>query len=197
MDRDPLQQPEPSDVPSRRFYDQLWPHAPHVLRVALILTGNDADAEDLAQDTLLKAFRAIDQFRPGTDARRWLTTILRNARIDRVRATRSSDRDVSLDRLEVEPAADGAPAVEDEAIAAWERPQEILEGFSDRQIIAALQLLPEEIRWTLLLVDVEQLDHAAAAAVLDVPVGTIKSRAHRGRAMLRAALAAKERDNHE
>jgi RNA polymerase sigma-70 factor (ECF subfamily) len=80
-------------------------------------------------------------------------------------------------------------AGESEADAAWPRgPERVLDEFSDRQVIDALQRLPEEIRLTLLLVDVEQLRHEDAADVLQVPVGTIKSRAHRGRAMLRAAL---------
>ena len=70
-----------------------------------------------------------------------------------------------------------------------DNPQAVLQGFGDAQIIEALKQLPEEIRWSLLLVDVEQLDQTEAARVLDVPVGTIKSRLHRGRAMLRAALS--------
>ena len=131
----------------------------------------------------MKAFRAIDQFQRGTDARKWLTAILRNARVDRLRAAGASLNDVSLEQHDVD-VADQSPPSEPE----WERPQELLESFSDAQVIAAMQRLPEEIRWTLLLVDVEGLDHAEAAKVLDVPVGTIKSRAHRGRGMLRTML---------
>lgn len=163
----------------------IWPHLPHVLRVAQILTGNTADAEDLAQDTMMKALAAIDQFREGTDARKWLTTILRNVRIDRLRSRGTAVNDVSLEQLDID-VEDRSTAVSDPR---WEQPQELLESFSDAQVIDAMQRVPEEIRWTLLLVDVEGLDHAEAAKVLDVPVGTIKSRAHRGRAMLRASLS--------
>jgi RNA polymerase sigma-70 factor (ECF subfamily) len=166
-----------------RFRELIWPHLQAVLRVAQILTGNTADAEDLAQDTMMKALTAIDQFQEGSDARKWLTTILRHARIDRLRARGPAANDVSLDQLDIE--------LEDRSTTQdprWDDPQELLESFSDAQIIDAMQRLPEEIRWTLLLVDVEGLDHAEAARVLDVPTGTIKSRAHRGRAMLRAML---------
>ena len=70
----------------------------------------------------------------------------------------------------------------------WDEPEMILEGFEDAEVIAALKELPDEIRWTLLLVDVEDMDHREAARVLEVPEGTIKSRAFRGRGMLRDRL---------
>ena len=182
---------------TRRFYEVAWPLREDVLRTARILVGNVAEAEDLAQDTLLKAFRFLDRFEPGTDrrasARAWLLAILRNTRIDRLRAAASSVGQVSLDALAREPAA---PA-QSVAVAAGEGesdPAAILSAFGDAEIIAALQDLPEEIRWTLLLVDVEQIDQKEAAAVLEVPVGTVKSRLHRGRAMLREALLPHARD---
>jgi RNA polymerase sigma-70 factor (ECF subfamily) len=149
----------------------------------MIHTANAADAEDLAQETLLKAFRAMDTFRARTNAKAWLLTILRNARIDRLRTRAGSDPPVSLDDLAAEPAAaDSAPG------AAWGSPEEILNAFSDAELIDALQGIAEELRWTLLLVDVEEMDHRKAAGVLGVPVGTIKSRLHRARALLRQVL---------
>lgn len=177
-----------SDLAQRRFYEALWPYMPVVLRTALILTGGrTADAEDLAQETMLKAFRAVGQFARGTDARAWLLTILRHTRVDRIRATASAAGTVSLDDLPREPPGRAAPDELDRQVVA-EDPQAVLGQFSDAQMIAALARLPEEIRWTLLLVDVEGMDHKEVAEVLDVPVGTIKSRAHRGRAMLRDEL---------
>jgi len=166
----------------RKFYDLVWPQRATVLRVARILTGNPAEAEDLAQETLLNAFRAVDRFQKGSNVKAWLTTIMRNARVDRLRAAGASSRDVSLHQIQLDPPDRSQPHEQ------WQSPQEILNAFSDQQIIDALQKLPEEIRWTLLLVDVQGIDHHDAAAALDVPVGTIKSRAHRGRAMLRETL---------
>ena len=182
-----------NETARRRFYDALWPHMPSVLRTAHLLCGGDAsEAEELAQETMLKAFRAIGQYRDGTDARAWLLTILRHARIDRVRAAAAAPASVSLDALDHDPAA--APQEDElDADAAAEDPQALLEQFSDAEVIRALAALPEEIRWTLLLVDVQGMDHARAAEVLRVPVGTIKSRAHRGRRMLRGALLPRAR----
>ncbi len=160
----------------------MWPHRAVVLRAAIIQTGNTADAEDLAQETLLKAFRAVETFRPGTSAKAWLMTILRNARIDRLRKLGPSAGDVSLDEMPSEPAAPSEPE------ALWQKPEELLNRFSDATVIEALGRIAEELRWTLLLVDVEGFDQNEAAEVLNVPVGTIKSRLHRGRAMLRQAL---------
>jgi RNA polymerase sigma-70 factor (ECF subfamily) len=183
------------------FYALIWPYRAAVLRVAKILTGNDADADDLAQDTMVKAFRFVDRFaagpgaHAGTDAKPWLMTILRNARIDRVRSAAAAGKaTVSLDALGAEHAGrdGGGPSTD-----GWDPadpPQQILAEFSDQDVIDALQRLPEEIRWTLLLVDVEGVRHDEAADVLGVPAGTIKSRAHRGRGMLRQALLPIARD---
>ena len=177
-----------SQFAQRRFYEALWPHMPAVLRTAHILCGgNTAEAEDLAQETMLKAYRAIDQYRDGTDARAWLLTILRHSRVDRIRSMAASAGTLRLEDLAQDHA--GRPdfkEVDRNAVA--ENPEVVLEQFSDAEVIRALTSLPEEIRWTLLLVDVEGLDQNEAANILHVPVGTIKSRAHRGRTMLRGAL---------
>ena len=174
---------------TRRFYDQVWPHLAAVLRAAQFLTGNTAEAEDIAQETMMKAFRSLQSFREGSDMKAWLMTILRNTRIDRLRSAASSAGNISLEQLPAEPADPSSGAGhEGPDESAWQNPEQVLQAFSDRQVIDALKQLPEEIRWTLMLVDVEQLDHKDAARILDIPVGTIKSRAHRGRAMLREAL---------
>jgi RNA polymerase sigma-70 factor, ECF subfamily len=170
--------------PAARFYAEVWPHAAVVLRTAQFLCRNEAEADDLAQEVMLKAFRHLDQLRERSDAKAWLMTILRNTRIDRIRSDAAHERDVSLEQLVADPPAPAEVSRE----RVWSEPESVLQEFSDRQIITALKELPEEIRWTLLLVDVEGIDQAEAAKILEVPVGTVKSRAHRGRAMLREAL---------
>lgn len=167
---------------TKRFYQLVWPHRASILRLAQILTGNTAEADDLAQETFIKAFKAMDQFQDGTGMLAWLTTILRHTRIDRLRSGAASARNVSLEQLPVE-VADEASEQED-----WQSPQDVLNAIGDREIIEALQELPEDIRWTLLLVDVQGMEQQDAAQVLEIPVGTVKSRMHRGRAMLRQAL---------
>lgn len=176
----------------QRFNELIGPHLATVLRVARILSGDAREADDLAQETLLKAFRAVDQFHTGTDARKWLMVILRNTRIDRLRTNRRQEMEVSLDVLAFDP-ADAHPG-NGRPFEGGDDPQKILENFADQDVIDALQRLPEEIRWTLLLVDVEGVDQQEAAGLLGVPVGTIKSRAHRGRTMLWNALAPLARD---
>lgn len=175
------------DEATDRFYALVWPLAPTVLRIAQYLVRNSAEADDLAQETMLKAFKGIGGFRDGTDVRAWLMTILRNTRTDRARVAASAAGTVSPDQLGVEPADSADDSASDDH-PAWNEPEELLENFSDCHVIRALHELPEEIRWTLLLVEVDGMDHEDAARVLDVPVGTIKSRAFRGRAMLRETL---------
>lgn len=156
-----------------------------VYRTVLSLERNPADADDIAQETLVKAFNALHNFREGTDAKAWLLTILRNTRIDHMRSRKAlAATTVSLEQLPFEV---GSAKDANEEIP-WEHPEEILQQFSDRQIVQALRHLPEDIRWTLLLVDIEGMEHADAAMILDIPVGTVKSRAFRGRSMLREAL---------
>lgn len=169
-----------------RFSELVWPHRAAILRAALIQTGNRAEAEDLAQATFLKAFNAIGTFSAGLGAKAWLLTILRNTRIDRLRTAAGSAKHMSLEDLPAEPASPGA--AEEPDSSAWRNPEEMLAQFSDAQVIDALQGISEELRWTLLLVDVEGIGHQEAAEILGVPVGTVKSRVHRGRAALRESL---------
>lgn len=183
MDHDRL-----TESQAEKVKQTVWPLLPALLRTAQYLAGSVQEAEDLVQETVLKAMTAIDRFEPGTSAKAWLLTILRRTRIDRMRASQRRVRPLSLDAEEgIDPPArpDAAAGVFD---SQWDEPDMILEGFEDAEVIAALKALPEDIRWTLLLVDVEDMDHQQAAVVLEVPEGTIKSRAFRGRGMLRDRL---------
>lgn len=178
-----------TDAQAERFRRLAWPMMPVVLRTARCLTSKADEAEDLAQETMVKAMRAIDAYQDGTDIRAWLLTILRRTHIDRLRAERSRPRELPLDDATLAGVSDdGGPggAYDDQ----WDEPEALLNRFEDEAVIEAVQSLPEDLRWTLLLVDVEQMQHREAAEVLDVAVGTIKSRTHRGRAMLRDRLYA-------
>lgn len=169
---------------TKQFYDLVWPYRSDVLRVARFLCRDAWVADDLAQETMLKAFRALDQTDVAqSNLKSWLLTILRNSWKDRLRATRA---ELSLEAIAEE--LESGPPTEEENDDFWTSPQELIEAFSDQQIIDALKALPDEIRWTLLLVDVEGLGVQEAARILQVPDGTIKSRAHRGRGMLRQTL---------
>ena len=166
----------------------MWPWLAVVLRFARFLIGDEHAAEDLAQETMMQALRDLDGFEDGTDAKAWLLTLERRLFLDRVRIQKNRPL-ASLggeEALELAaPPEDPLAGVFDEQ---WEEPEDLLGRFSDQQLIDALATLPEAMRWTLLLVDVEEMEHAQAAKVLGVPVGTLKSRASRGRAMLRDRL---------
>lgn len=169
---------------TKQFYDLVWPHRADVLRVARFLCHDHSVAEDLAQETLLKAFRALGRADvAGTNLKYWLLAILRNTWTDRLRV---SHAEVSVEALAEEPESRPAAGARDGNFR--NDPQTVIDEFSDQQIIDALKALPEEIRWTLLLVDAEGIGVQEAADILQVPTGTIKSRAHRGRAMLRQTL---------
>jgi RNA polymerase sigma-70 factor (ECF subfamily) len=176
---------------TQRFYDLIWPHRADVLRFAQFLCRESSTAEDLSQETLLKAFKALDRLSGGADVRAWLLAILRNAWLDRLRSTAAHPQ-VPLGELGDEIVAPDSGGLGDSRTTG--DPQELLNEFSDAQVIDALQGLPQEMRWTLLLIDVEGMSLAEAAEVLQVPQGTIKSRAHRGRGLLYQALLPLARD---
>lgn len=170
-----------------RFKRLAWPLMPVVVRTAQCLTRNADQADDLAQETMIKAMRAIDSYRSGSNMKAWLLTILRRTHIDWLRVSRNRPLQLSLDEggVDIEGKGEATAGKFDDH---WGEPEELMGRFEDEEVIEALQNIPEDIRWTLLLVDVEQMEHAEAAIALDVAVGTIKSRTHRGRAMLRDRL---------
>ena len=172
---------------TRLFYAHIWPHRAMILRTAQFLTRHHAEADDLAQETLVKAFKSISSFVPSSNAKGWISAILRNTWIDHLRATGRQPPPLSVEEHDVDLPDRHAPAQESDTAD----PAALLERFTDADMIKALRTLPEEIRWTLLLVDVESLDHAQAAEIMGIPEGTVKSRAHRGRRMLRECLLAR------
>jgi RNA polymerase sigma-70 factor, ECF subfamily len=157
-------------------------------RAALRLTHVPADAEDLVQETYLKAFRAADSFRPGTNMRAWLFTILhntaRNRARDRARDTVAVDSDI------VDRAAD-APAPAGRAAGAGETPETLLlrETLAP-DLQAAIDELPDVFRQAVWLRDVEEFSYAEISDMLNVPVGTVMSRISRGRRLLFEKLQA-------
>jgi RNA polymerase sigma-70 factor (ECF subfamily) len=150
---------------------------------AMRLTRNRADAEDLVQDTLVKAFRFSGRFTPGTNLRAWLYTILHNTWRNRRRDAARGHVDVDSER--VDEAAAGAGGLE-----AGETPERILmRATLDADLQAALDALPEAFRQAVWLRDVEEFSYAEIAAMLAVPIGTVMSRISRGRRLLYERLS--------
>ena len=170
---------EPSAA-GHSFDDEALPHLDALYRVALRLTGDAARAEDLVQDTMLKAYRSWRQYRPGTNAKGWLLTILRNTFINDYR------------RRKLEPVAMDLEAVEPHAIyrdiETADPEGAFFSQIVDEKVLQAVDALPTEFREVLVLSDMEGLHYAAIAETLQVPVGTVKSRLFRARRLLQAAL---------
>src|SRR5581483_5149301 len=153
-------------------------HLDSLYRTARRLVRSAADAEDLVQDTYLKAFRAADQFRPGTNLRAWLFTILHNSARNRVR-DRARDL-VTIDSEAVDSAGDAPPGGEPA-----DTPESLLlAGTLAPALQAAVDALPDQFRQAVWLRDVEEFSYAEIADMLSIPVGTVMSRISRGRRLL-------------
>jgi RNA polymerase sigma-70 factor (ECF subfamily) len=151
---------------------------------ALRLTRNRADAEDLVQDTLVKAFRFSGRFEPGTNLKAWLYTILHNT-------WRNRRRDAARDTVEVDSErVDEAAAVADGPTSAETPERILLRDTLDSELQAALDALPDAFREAVWLRDVEEFSYAEMAQMLGVPIGTVMSRISRGRRLLFERLSA-------
>jgi RNA polymerase sigma-70 factor, ECF subfamily len=149
-------------------------------RTALRLTRVPADADDLVQETYLKAFRAADRFEPGTNLRAWLFTILHNTARNRAR-DRARDR-VTIDSEVVDEAAETGPFNRG---GAPDNPETLLlKRTLAPELQAAVDELPDQFREAVWLRDVEEFSYSEIADMLDIPVGTVMSRISRGRRML-------------
>ena len=171
-----MEQPIEGDARQDIFAKQVLPEVEVLLRVARSLTRHPADAEDLVQDTLLRAYRAIDRF-DGRHPRAWLLTILRNTHANRGRGRPPEVLSDVAARGAAAPAAEEPEAV-------------VLRGTFDVAVERAFHALPEKFRLVVELVDLGGLSYQEVAVTLDVPVGTVMSRLHRGRGRIRAALEA-------
>lgn len=156
-------------------------HLDAVYRAAYSMCSDCQTAEDLTQTTFLRAFERFDSFAKGTNCKAWLLSILRNKWIDLIRHKNAVGH---IQQIDENTAAKNQADTE----IKYSNCHDMLENFSDEQVINALKSLPDEQRFTLFLIDVEQLSYDDAAEIMDTPVGTIKSRTSRARAMLKHKL---------
>lgn len=163
------------------------PHLDALYGLALRLTHDAQDAEDLVQETFLRAYRYFDQYSPGTRIKAWLFRILRNAFINRYRARKIRPAEVGLEAIE-----GGYEGLVDAIFLGEHQPRTpekvLLDASFDEEVERALAALPEEYRTVVLLALVEDLSYREIASVLSIPVGTVMSRLHRGRRALQSAL---------
>jgi RNA polymerase sigma-70 factor (ECF subfamily) len=167
-----------------RFEEDALALSDQVYRVARGLVGSREEAEDLVQDTYARAFRSWQQFTPGTNLRAWLLRILTNLNIDRARRQQR--------RPETQPLEEGDyflyNRLEEQAGQPLEEEQ-VVERLSQHDIVSALSAVPHDFRDVLVLVDIGDFSYQDAAQILDIPVGTVMSRLHRARRVLKRELA--------
>jgi RNA polymerase sigma-70 factor (ECF subfamily) len=171
-----------------RFADQAMQYMGSLYSAALRMTRNPSDAEDLVQETYLKAYRAFGTFQEGTNLKSWLYKILTNTFINSYRAKRRRPTETELDdvedlylyrRLGGNQATSLGRSAEDL----------VLDRFTESDVKTAVESLPEAFRLAVLLADVEGFSYKEIAEILEVPIGTVMSRLHRGRRALEKALA--------
>src|SRR5438105_15572772 len=169
------------------FADDAMPLMSSLYSGALRMTRNPADAEDLLQETYLRAYRGFGGFEAGTNLKAWLYRILTNTFINSYRAKKRRPDESDLEEVEdlylyrrlggLEAAAAGRSAED-----------ELLDIYTDDEVKQAIEALPEQFRMAVLLADVEGFSYKEIAEILDVPIGTVMSRLHRGRKQLQKAL---------
>ncbi len=169
-----------------RFEEEALELSDQVYRVARRLVGSREEAEDLVQQTYERAFRAWRQYTPGTNLRAWLLRILTNLNIDRGRRQQRSPQTTSLDTE----AGDYFLYNKLESQVPEENPDEerVLDRLSQDSVVEALADVPHDFRDVIVLVDIGEFSYADAAQILDIPIGTVMSRLHRGRKALEKAL---------
>src|ERR671932_253163 len=167
-----------------RFEEDALALSDQVYRVARHLAGSREEAEDLMQETYARAFRSWRSFTPGTNLRAWLLRILTNINIDRGRRQQRSPDMQPLEEGDyflynrLEETSDG-PTDE----------ERVVERLSQDDVVAALSAVPHDFRDVVVLVDIGDFTYADAAQILDIPLGTVMSRLHRGRRILKQAMA--------
>ena len=180
-----------TDATGRRlsFETEALPHLDAVYRFALRLAGSPSEAEDLVQETYLRAWRAWDQYTPGTRAKSWLFTICRNAYLrGRERDTRRDELVAEAARSEPESEVSGSELAVFTGEAHYDPEGEFYRSLVDTRILEAIDALPSDFREAVVLSDLQNLSYQEVAEVLGVPLGTVKSRLFRGRKLLQRRL---------
>jgi len=170
----------------KRFQEEALPLLDSLYAGALRMTRNPADAEDLVQETMLRAYRSFNRFEPGTNLKAWLFRILTNAYINVYRKRQREPQKVSQDDVEE---FDLYQELKDHDPQFSATPETIvLDSLVDSDIIEAIDALPEQFRLAVILSDIEGFTYAEMAEIMDVPLGTVMSRLHRGRKALQKRL---------
>ena len=165
------------------FNEEIIPHLDALYNFGLRLTADPNDAEDLVQDTIVKAYRFFSSYEKGTNAKAWLFRILKNSFINNYRKKSKKPQQVDYDEV-----ATFYETIRAERTETSDLEDKMFRELIDDDISNALDEIPEDFRTVVLLCDVEDFTYEEIANMLDVPIGTIRSRLHRGRNLLKAQL---------
>lgn len=163
----------------KEFEDIALQHMDAVYNAALRMAKDETEAEDLVQDTYLRAYRFFDRFKRGTSIKAWLFKILKNTFINNFIKQAKTPEHVDFDRLRLSKDEPASPSDPEEEL--------LYRSFGD-EFMHAIDALPEEFRLVILLSDVEGFSYKEIAKIVDRPIGTVMSRLHRGRKLLRNSL---------
>jgi|ERR1051326_1391608 RNA polymerase sigma-70 factor (ECF subfamily) len=166
------------------FDREAIPHMDILYNYALRMTANAEDAKDLIQETFLKAYRFWDKYEKGTNIRAWLFRIMKNSYINRYRKETKEPETVDYNEIQ-----NFYNSIRDQASDPNDLQEKIFSGLLEDDVARALESLPEDFSTVVILCDIEGLSYEEIAEFVDCPVGTIRSRLHRGRKMLRSKLS--------
>jgi RNA polymerase sigma-70 factor, ECF subfamily len=181
--------PSAPDVPKsllkrqREFEAEAYPHKDILFNFALRTTGDKDDAHDLLQETFMKAFRFWDKYEKGTNIRAWLFRIMKNSYINRYRKETREPGMVDYDDVE-----NFYDLIRDDSTDSNDLQKRMYNNMLSDEVIEALQSLPEDFRTVVILCDIEELTYDEISEFLNCPIGTVRSRLHRGRKMLEEKL---------
>ncbi len=173
-----------SPVFSSAFEQEMIPHFNVLYNYAFRLTGSSDDAKDLVQETFMKAFRFFDSFEKGTNSKAWLYKILKNTFINNYRKKTSEPQKVVYEEVE-----NFYDTIRDDTVDSTNLEKKYFDSQMGDEITSALNELPEEFRQVVLLCDIEEWTYEEISDYLKCPIGTVRSRLHRGRKMLQEKLA--------
>jgi len=172
-----------TSVKEALFKKEMVPHMSLLLNYAIRTTGNVDDAKDLLQDTYLKAFRFIDKYEKGTNAKAWLFRIMKNSFINDYRKSSRAPDQVDYDEI-----AEYYDLVREKTGDGNDMRQQVFDNLLDDEVVAAMESLTEEFRTIIILSDLEGLTYEEIAEILAIPLGTVRSRLHRARKVMQKKL---------
>ncbi len=174
---------EQAQTRHKTFETEMLPHMPALYNFALRMTGDPDDAKDLVQETYMKAYRFFDKYAPGTNAKAWLFRIMKNSYINRYRKESKEP-----DKIDYDDIKEFYASVKGTATDTNDLQEKIFGNLFEDEVAKALQDLPEDFRTVVILCDIEGYTYEEIADFIEIPIGTVRSRLHRGRKMLRSML---------